>query len=254
MKYALLADGSRSQAMKGASAFCPLCRGAVRAKCGRIKVHHWAHILGSDCDPWAEPESDWHRDWKGVFPAERVEVAFGPHRADILAWDGTVIELQNSAISPDEIEERERFYRRMIWVINGAKFSDRLFITKHRGKKEVTFRWKNFQPRWLFARKPIFIDLLDRRLSQLLGGQRFTDHFADPSAAEPTGPRILERWSPPEPGSILDPLRLDPSLIEAHDFMQEASILQVLKLYDSGWGIGRGLSLEIFLGRYLGQE
>lgn len=254
MKYALFEDGSRSQATKGASAFCPLCRQGVRPKCGRIRVHHWAHLSGKDCDPWAEPESEWHRAWKGVFPEQRVEVAIGVHRADILANDGTVIELQNSPISPDEIEARERFYRRMIWVINGEKFSDRLFITKHRGRKEVTFRWKHFHPRWLFAKKPVFIDLGERRLSHLLGGRRFTDQFQDPSETEPSGPRILERWTPAEADGILEPLRLDPSLVEPPDFLEEASILQILKLYESGWGIGRGLSPSVFLARYLGQE
>lgn len=178
----------------------------------------------------------------------------GPHRADILTSSGMVIELQNSPISPDEIEERERFYRRMVWLVNAQRVSQRLFIAKHREKKEVTFRWKNHHPRWLFARKPVFLDLGEMKLSDILGGQRFTDPFADLSLQEPEGPRVLERWSAPKPGDILPPLRLDPSLSSLPAFLHEASVLQILKLYDSGWGIGRALSRETFFAKLRGKQ
>lgn len=253
MKYALLDDGSRSSAAKGALGLCPVCRQAVRARCGRIRVHHWAHLCGQDCDPWAEPESEWHRAWKDLFPPAWVEAAIGPHRADILTGSGVVIELQHSPISPDVIEEREQFYRRMVWVVNAQRFSERLFITKHREKREVTFRWKNFHPRWLFARKPVFLDLGEARLSQILGGQRFTDPFADLATGELAGPRTLERWSPPRQGDVLPPLKLDPSLTPLPDFLEESSILQILKVYESGWGIGRALSRERFFAKLAGQ-
>jgi len=106
----------------GMRALCPSCGGDVLAKCGSIKAWHWSHVA-ADCDPWSEPETEWHLNWKRRFPPECREVVIGNHRADVRTKNGIVIEFQHSSISVEEIRDREAFYgERMMWVIDGAKF------------------------------------------------------------------------------------------------------------------------------------
>lgn len=111
-------DGRTVEATPSTKGTCPGCGAEVRAKCGRIKIWHWAHI-SADCDPWSEPESQWHRDWKACAPIEQREVVMErdgvKHRADAVVR-GKVLELQSSPISVDDIEDRERFYGDMAWL------------------------------------------------------------------------------------------------------------------------------------------
>ena len=58
------------------------------AKCGKHRVWHWAHWKSKDCDPWWEPETEWHRSWKNQFPVEWQEIGHTAqsgerHRADV---------------------------------------------------------------------------------------------------------------------------------------------------------------------------
>ena len=95
---------------------------------------HWAHVPVRHCDPWWEHETEWHRNWKGCFPAECQEVvqldnSTGEvHIADVKAKNGYVIEFQNSKIELDELDARERFYGNMVWVVNAAKFRSTFHI------------------------------------------------------------------------------------------------------------------------------
>jgi hypothetical protein len=123
MQYAMK-DGSRILATKGGKAQCPQCGGNVLAKCGSIMAHHWAH-LSADCDPWAEPMTDWHLGWQSLVPPENREVVMSPHRADIRLNDGLVVEIQHSPISAEEIREREKFYKNMIWIFDARDFAER---------------------------------------------------------------------------------------------------------------------------------
>ena len=73
-------------------------------------------------------ESPWHREWKKSFPESYREISFSNqslgelHRADIYTPCGTTIEFQNSPISLEELQSREAFYPKLIWVLNGKKF------------------------------------------------------------------------------------------------------------------------------------
>lgn len=73
-------------------------------------------------------ETPWHRNWKMSFPASYREVCFADilkgeqHRADIHTPCGTTIEFQNSPICLEELESRESYYPKLIWVLNGKKF------------------------------------------------------------------------------------------------------------------------------------
>jgi len=139
MEWALLAD-RRQLATPGAVGACPSCGARLIAKCGKVYAWHWAHEA-CDCDPWSEPEGPWHRGWKQLFPAEWREVVIGDHRAD-LRVPGGVIELQHSSISAGEIEERERFYGRMVWVVNTEEWN----LEPHHEWRLREFRKTNLSP------------------------------------------------------------------------------------------------------------
>lgn len=154
--YALV-DGARIQPQEsGQRAICPGCRAEVLGKCGTINVHHWAHLTSEDCDQWSEPETPWHKMWKSCFPPECAEVVVGNHRADILAPCGWVIELQHSTISADEIIERERFYKRMIWIVDAEPFKEN-FHLRPKDENYATFRWRWSRKTWQYARCPIYL-------------------------------------------------------------------------------------------------
>jgi Competence protein CoiA-like family len=120
MRYALAA-GERAEATPKAQAVCPGCGAEVIAKCGQIVDPYWSHRSSPECDPWWEPETRWHREWKSALaPADRQEVVIERggirHRADAVMLDGTVVELQTGYLPVQEIKARESFYERMVWL------------------------------------------------------------------------------------------------------------------------------------------
>ncbi len=131
MRYAI-SNNERIEAQKGLSAVCPICGQPVIARCGNIKIRHWAHVSGSDCDSWQSPMSEWHYSWQDKFPKECREYKLLKkktnecHIADILtppnlkeSW--IVIEFQHSSIKSEEREAREQFYKHLIWVVDGTR-------------------------------------------------------------------------------------------------------------------------------------
>jgi competence protein CoiA len=157
MLYAENEFGEKHVAQPDSMGVCPTCRQLLIPKCGQIKIWHWSHKRRSDCDPWFEPETRWHLDWKAQVSPGNVEVNFGDHRADLVAIDGTVIELQHSQISPAEIQIRESFYGDMIWILDGSVFEDHL-VFRDKGTY-YSFRWKWPRKCWEFAKQPVFFDL-----------------------------------------------------------------------------------------------
>ena len=108
---------------------CPHCGAEMISKCGRSKVWHWAHKSREICDPWWENETEWHRNWKDMFPTEWQEISHTDeqsgerHIADVKAESGLVVEFQNSPMSLEERASREAFYGDMIWIVNGMRGS-----------------------------------------------------------------------------------------------------------------------------------
>lgn len=133
-------DIGRSLATPAAKGVCPGCGGDVIAKCGEHVAWHWAHVA-KECDPWSEPESEWHRRWKSMFPTDWQEKTLGPHRADVVTPKG-VIEFQRSSISSEEIREREAFYGHMIWVIDANRFQLEL-ESSFQERSFAKWLWKN---------------------------------------------------------------------------------------------------------------
>jgi hypothetical protein len=174
VKYAMV-DSERIEAQPNMKGSCPACGKETVSKCGKILIWHWAHRPVRHCDPWWEGETDWHREWKGWFAPEQQEVIHldpqtgEKHIADVKTKDGVVIELQNSPMDLDEMRSREKFYGRMVWIVNGQKFRDNFHpLSKlpppesELAKKLVIFRPPRFpldpsQPGYKFTNSPHFL-------------------------------------------------------------------------------------------------
>ena len=172
MKYALI-NGEKAEAIKGANGYCPICESQLIARCGGIKINHWAHKGNRNCDPWWENETNWHRSWKNNFPIAWQEVVHSAengekHISDVRTEDGFVLEFQYSHINPKEQESRERFYRRMVWVLNGVrrktdykrfnKGLKHLISTNQRGIFFAPFPDEYFPLSWIDRTVPVFFD------------------------------------------------------------------------------------------------
>lgn len=125
MKFALV-DGIRRLPEPRLLGTCPIYSHPMIAKCGTIRVHHWAHQGSPSCDPWWENETAWHRVWKGHFPEDWQEVIQESeqgekHIADVKTARGWVLEFQHSPINPEERHSREAFYKQLIWVVDGTR-------------------------------------------------------------------------------------------------------------------------------------
>jgi competence protein CoiA len=128
MKFALV-DNTKAEPTKGTKGTCPNCGSELIAKCGNIKVHHWAHKGMRNCDPWWENETEWHRTWKNVFPLSWQEVIHTDttgerHIADVKTDEGWVLEFQHSPIRSEERQARNAFYKRIVWVVDGGRLND----------------------------------------------------------------------------------------------------------------------------------
>lgn len=172
MRYAVLNGIRVLPARGGEVAACPLCGREVIAKCGSITAHHWAHKSVRECDTWYEPITDWHLAWQDLAAPENREVVIADpitnikHRADIRTCQGSVIEVQHSHISEDEIEEREEFYgHRMLWIFDAREAFEkkRIRFTKRTensdGSQYVIFRWKHPRKSLLACNRKVFLDL-----------------------------------------------------------------------------------------------
>jgi len=73
MKFALV-NRNKIEAIKGAKGICPSCGSGLIARCGDVKINHWAHKGTRNCDIWWENETEWHRQWKNQFPKEWQEI------------------------------------------------------------------------------------------------------------------------------------------------------------------------------------
>ncbi|MCH8059490.1 MAG: hypothetical protein IIA11_03420 [Proteobacteria bacterium] len=125
MKFALV-NGQRQEPQPNLSGECPGCGNPMVARCGEVRVWHWAHRGRRHCDSWWENETEWHRKWKGQFPVDWQEIIQHAedgerHIADVKTDDGWVIEFQHSYIKPEERRSREGFYSKLIWVVDGVR-------------------------------------------------------------------------------------------------------------------------------------
>lgn len=133
-------DGNRSRPLPSVVGTCPFCHSEMIPRCGEVRVHHWAHKSKADCDPWWEPETDWHRNWKNEFPLRWQERIFEDdatgerHIADINTIAGLTVEVQHSHLDPKERRAREAFYKNMLWIVDGSRLE--------RNRKKIS-EWRN---------------------------------------------------------------------------------------------------------------
>lgn len=125
MKFALV-NIQRQEAQPNLSGECPTCGHPMVAKCGETRIWHWAHQGSRTCDPWWENETEWHRAWKGQFPANWQEVvqqaeSGEKHIADVKTDQGWVLEFQHSHLNPEERRARDAFYPKLVWVVDGSR-------------------------------------------------------------------------------------------------------------------------------------
>ncbi|HET9385096.1 MAG TPA: competence protein CoiA family protein [Gemmatimonadales bacterium] len=154
-------------------ATCPSCRQVVIPKCGPLVTWHWAH-RADDCDPWSEPESDWHQQRKRRGYTCEVVMRQGAdvHRADIVTPTGLVVELQAGYLAPMMIAARESFYPRLWWLYRVHWFEALRF-------GRVGFWWKHGAKSMVVHRCPVYWDIgpavwrvrlgLDARGTRVLG-------------------------------------------------------------------------------------
>ncbi len=174
MKFALV-SGQRQEAQPNLSGQCPGCGRPTVAKCGEVRVRHWAHKGHRLCDPWWENETEWHRTWKDQFPADWQEVVHPAgdgerHIADVKTDRGWVIEFQHSSMKPEERRSREAFYPKLIWVVDGTRRKrDRAQLIRA-WNDGVSFRGSSLVRKafsddcgllreWAGSNAPIFFDL-----------------------------------------------------------------------------------------------
>ena len=161
MQYGITTSGLRVTATpEEREACCPICGVHLVPKCGDIMIWHFAHSTCKECDPWWEPESAWHREWKERVPPSQREVTIGSHRADIVTPSGFVIVLQKSPISTHEIRDRERHYRRMLWLFDcrEAYATERFLIYKKRDGI-CNFHWKHPRRSIAACKLDVFLQL-----------------------------------------------------------------------------------------------
>ncbi len=124
MKYALV-NGQRREAEPDLDGVCPYCKRAMIAKCGNIRMKHWAHRGKRNCDSWWENETQWHRNWKEHFPIDWQEVVHTErgerHIADVKTVRGWVLEFQYSHLQPEERKARDTFYKKLVWIVYGSR-------------------------------------------------------------------------------------------------------------------------------------
>lgn len=115
---------------------CNVCNNNLIGKKGEIKVHHYSHESKDGCvyDRDNDGKSGWHILWQNLAKDEYLEKVVKKdgklHIADIM-YDDKVIEVQHSTISEEKIEDREKFYGDMIWILDGIDRVNVLFMTNN---------------------------------------------------------------------------------------------------------------------------
>lgn len=173
MRFALI-ENKRVEAQPKQQGFCPICSQPVIAKCGDKKVWHWAHRSIKACDSWWEPETEWHRNWKNHYPLDWQETVLfdqqtgEKHIADVKTVHSLVLEFQHSAIKQEERLAREKFYKNMIWVVDGTRLKrdyprfhkgmENFRRTNQQGVFYVDFPEEVFSKNWLSSSVPVIFD------------------------------------------------------------------------------------------------
>jgi competence protein CoiA len=172
MHFAIV-NNQRTPPSPNLSGTCPVCERDMIARCGSVRVHHWAHRGKRVCDNWWEPETEWHRNWKNHFAPDWQEVIGHDqhgekHIADVRTPNGISIEFQYSHLRPEERAAREAFHPNLAWVVSGTRLTrdfprftkgkSDLFPTRFQGIFACYFPEEIFPKEWVSRRVPVFFD------------------------------------------------------------------------------------------------
>lgn len=128
---------------------------------GEKVKHYFRHVNPSDC---INHMTVWHREWQSHFEITEVEFKnvddqIKNRRADIVL-DNTIIEIQHSPITEDEVNDRKHDYslhgKELIWIIHGnnsfnvTKLDNRIYL------ENVSDNWKY---KSFLSHEFIFIDI-----------------------------------------------------------------------------------------------
>ena len=174
----MIFDLNRNKALPGSTSECPCCKSKIVAKCGSIKIWHWAHESLGECDSNWEPMTQWRLDWQAKVREELTEIIMGHHIADIRLTSGKVVEIQHSTLPLEVVQEREAFYGNMTWIFDGKDFFRRLVIKEKEfnGEPSHGFRFKNPRSYITGATKyPFYIDFGDK-VFRVSGMKKYENH------------------------------------------------------------------------------
>jgi hypothetical protein len=167
-------------------ASCAECGAPMRTRAGTVRIWHWAHIeRNPHCE--AALESEWHLAWKVLGIDGTQEVKVGNRRADILAPGGFAVEFQASALTGEEVWDREWDWAgqgRMVWVFRADRefAAERINMTRSFAAYEkylaepekrhtLDIAWSHAPERVRVARTRSFLDIGGGQLL-LIGGWR----------------------------------------------------------------------------------
>lgn len=132
MLYGITNNSTRIRAQKGAAAVCPHCRGPLTAKCGQIKIHHWAHKAAKSC-LYSSGMTAWHYGWLDRFdnhpqPGWEIEYFHKSIRFDAFnTQEMWAVEFQRS-IDVDYIRTKVSICRsegiKLFWLISPDPFKN----------------------------------------------------------------------------------------------------------------------------------
>lgn len=141
---------------------CLGCKNKIIAKKGAINTHHFAHLSSSKCEITRDSDckTPWHILWQNIAKTEYLEKIIindkKMHIADVFNDNNLIIEIQHSNLSVEKIQDRELFYQRMIWILDGtnkinkenntcsAKYSNYFTTTNNYSVIKVTPKFWNF--------------------------------------------------------------------------------------------------------------
>lgn len=174
--YAIV-DGRRMhvrEAARGDRGVCPVCGAELIVREGEFRAKHWWHVNGCRCDAaWYEPKGPWHWYWQNQFPENWQEVVMERngqrHVADVQIESGSVVEIQWSAISVEDIRQREEFYKHMLWIVGMNRVErDRKVRAAIEASPEHCILGRRFHlvcecdlpmsQKWFYCSRPVFFD------------------------------------------------------------------------------------------------
>lgn len=153
-------------ALKGAEITCERGHPLVFAN-GKIKPTYFRHRNPEDTS--GDPMTVWHAEWQSHFPKTEVvhkrknSDQIKERRADIELDDTTIVEIQHSEISKEEVDNRKNDYtvvhgKEVIWIIhaNGA-VNTKLF--ENTGRVYIEFNSEYWKYESFLEYKYIYLDV-----------------------------------------------------------------------------------------------